>query len=289
MKKLQLLISIFFLGQVAYAGNDVEDFNQKKANRIEYRANCPGGDMSGKPSSYYQRSHQEYDARVGCVHPDYGVDVGVIPAVMMGEYMMTDYSRHSHVLTAGLAPCVAITFYDPDTKTGVLAHLPPSAMFYSKNPNFSEQRADDSHDKKFFNDIVAAFEKKGIPRNRLQVHVVGNSLTRNGLSKTLGDVFKSAGILNVQFDGVRDKGYDGAPLEGLGSLKIFDLKTGQIKNFHNEDFPTLDVSNWISRIDKKNKNLSPSKPRYLLPSPGSIDQISSSRNQTKPSAYSGTR
>ncbi|RYZ81606.1 MAG: hypothetical protein EOP04_23635, partial [Proteobacteria bacterium] len=134
MKLLLLTFVLICATSISHA-TSYNDVMAQAAEAKKFRERCPGGDAAKPPSSHYTRSHQEYDARTECIRSDFQVDVGVIPAVQMGEYMISDYSHHDYILTGGVGPCVAITFFDPVTKTGMLAHLPPSAVFYSKDPH----------------------------------------------------------------------------------------------------------------------------------------------------------
>jgi hypothetical protein len=195
----------------------------------------------------------QINARPGCVHPAYGLDIGIIPLIVMGQYKIVDASTHSHLQSSSFNPCWALTIYDPISKSGMLAHLPPANLF------LNEDEPETVPNSKLLDAILLNFKERGIPLRRLRVGIYGGLdpgparnedgsygwwknpkvayATSGGLMRGAANgvrqikkIFLAAGVTEFVIDGINvdETIYTKEP---LGSFKIFDLETGSMSHF----------------------------------------------------------
>jgi len=90
------------------------------------------------------------------------------------EVQMADLQIYPHppavLVTRGLGSCLGITFYDPVKKLGAMAHAMLPDMDKAKMRNNPHRFVNGC-----INEMVAEFEKRGCPKNRIVVKLFGGA------------------------------------------------------------------------------------------------------------------
>lgn len=136
------------------------------------------------------------------------------PVVAQAEYLITNNRSHPLVQTLGVGPCVAVTLWDPVTRTGILAHFD------------AETEADEE-----MQHLIDIMKARGVPASRLQARLVGAwKLENNPASmETLTDietVLKKASITVKSRDVATPYGLN--LNDPFGSLPPADLEESEI-------------------------------------------------------------
>ncbi len=163
-------------------------------------------------------------------------DDGETPQVFQREYLITDLAHHARVQTAGVAPCVVVTFFDLQTHTGVLAHTDGPT-----SPSESFPR------------VLQEFTARNIPLRRLQATILGGEWPTAGSSRdwaqhNMEDIEHAiavAGVAVVLRDYLRDE-----PLPPGGHAYGLDLSTGEVYAY-NERVPFVRVAEGYERTQQR--------------------------------------
>ena len=134
------------------------------------------------------------------------MDSEVIPEVPMSHYLVSHPDNHDYIQTYGVSTCVAMTLYDPVSRTGILAHVAADNDFAA-----------------FMRRIANELRSNGIPANRVQAHLIGGwKGWSESIVHALFTGLRRLGVKKVKHDDVlTDPGID---LQADDGLAPFDLQ-----------------------------------------------------------------
>lgn len=148
--------------------------------------------------------------------------------VLQGQYVIQKYSPKTPSLqTFGIGPCVAVTLYDPKTKTGTLAHI-------------------DSTDKaKSFTNVLNQLKYQGIDLNNLEAHIIG------------GQTGSSEETVGILYDSIKNNSIKLKEIDVLGDNTraiMLNLENGEVSDYqesiHTTPSPKLFMQGNRTLMDK---------------------------------------
>lgn len=129
-------------------------------------------------------------------------DSASIPDVPMSHYFVTQAERHAYIETSGVSTCVVITFYDPQSHVGILAHVAAGddvAVLMGR--------------------VASEFRRRGIQSDRVQGRLIGGwKGWSESIVNSLASGLKRLGVRKVKKDVLTDVGIAYQPFENLMQL-----------------------------------------------------------------------